>query len=232
MCIYRQYRDMGSKMKFSHEKLGVVFFLAIFACGIYFSKNRPFGVIYIDLGDGRGPAAIRRAYDVSTLEGKALSRKVNEQLVGEAHVLKEGQKIGLELGQFVTEVKGQKLLACSVYDRVEMVFYSDGEASSGEVPQMSVEGKCRNSGNKVMWMQPIWIPTAELLNRSPASTSAVDFFDGEPVSLRFTNVGDQWPHRWILNKVTLYDDQKTGQTITIERSAIRAANPSSLLLEF
>lgn len=219
-------------MKNLGERFGAAVFVAVFALGMYFANTRPFGVIYVDMGNGRGPAAIRRAYDVSALEGKALSRKVNEQLIGEAHVLKMDEKIGLELGQFVTELKGQKLLACSVYDRIEMTFQSEGEASSGEVPQMIVEGKCQNSGDKVMWMQPIWIPTADLLTRSPASTSAVEFFDKEPVALRFENVGDQWPRRWILNKVTMYDDQKTGATITVERNAIRAANPTSLLLEF
>lgn len=223
---------MGSKIKFAPEKMGGYVFVAVLAITAYISSTRSFGVIYIDLGDGRGPAAIRRAYDVSALEGKALSRKVNEQLIGEAHILKDGDKTGLELGQFVTEVKGKKVLACSVFERVELTFQSEGEASSGEVPQMIVEGRCRNSGNKMTWMEPIWIPTADLLTRSPASTTAVDFYDGEPVSLRFENVGDQWPRKWILNKIKLYDDQNTAQTISVERSAIRAANPSSLLLEF
>ena len=223
---------MGFKMKPYFSKFGVLFSIAAFVCVAVLSSQRQFGVVYIDMEDGRGPAAIRRVYDVSALEGKAFSRKVNEQLIGEAHVLKQGARLGLELGQFVTEVKGKKLLACSVYDRIEMVFQSDGEASAGELPLMSVEGKCRNSGEKVMWMKPIWIPTDELLSRSPSHTAAMDFFDGEPVSLRFENVGDQWPQRWILTKVSLYDDQNTGQTITIERNAIRAVNPASLLLEF
>ncbi|MGE0762839.1 MAG: hypothetical protein AB7N80_06145 [Bdellovibrionales bacterium] len=222
---------MKLKQKLFGEQGAIVFFAVVFMAAVYSASSNHFGMIYIDLGDGRGPAAIGRVYDVSALEGKALSRKVNEQLIGEAHVLKEGKKIGLELGQFVTESKGKKMLACSVYDRVELVFQSEGEATAGEVPQMSVEGACRNSAEKLLWMQPIWIPVGDLLQRSPA-TSAIDFFDQEPVSLRFENLGDQWPRRWVLNRLILHDDHRPGENITIERSAIRAANPKSLIIEF
>ncbi len=206
-------------------------FFLVAGLSAYMTANRPYGVIYVDLGDGRGPAAVRRAYDVSALEGKALSRKVNEQLIGEAHIIRQDAKIGLELGQFVTDYKGKKVLACQIYDSIEMIFLSEGEASHGMVPQMSVEGACRNSGEKLLWMQPIWIPVADLLSR-PTTTSVIDFFDDEPVSLRFGNIGDEWPRRWVLNRLILRDEDRPGEDLTIDRNAIRSANPSSLLLEF
>lgn len=218
-------------MASNSQKMATFLFVAVTLLSSYVAANRHYGVIYVDLGDGRGPAAIRRAYDVSDLEGKALSRKVNEQLIGEAHILKLESKIGLELGQFVTDFNGKKMLACSIYERVEMIFQSEGIASHGEVPEMAVEGPCRNSGEKLMWMQPIWIPVADLLAR-PTTTAAVDFFDEEPVSLRFENVGDQWPRQWILNKVILHDEQRPDQNLIVDRNSIRAANPKSLLLEF
>jgi hypothetical protein len=213
------------------QRLGVLFFIAVAGFASYSVSSRNFGVVYVDLGDGRGPAAIRRAYDVSDLDGLALSKKINDRLVGDAKILKKDGAIGLELGQFVTEVGSRKQLACSVYNRVQMVFQAEGEAVSGHAPEMLVEGDCLTADNNVMWMKPIWIPTNEIL-RSPTSTNDLSFYDQDPVSLKFTYIGDQWPTRWVLTSLRLYHSGKPGGDVIIDRKEVRAASPKSILLEF
>lgn len=213
------------------QALGILVFVAVAGWAAHSINSRNFGVVYVDLGDGRGPAAVRRAYDVSHLDGLALSKKINDRLVGDAKVLRKDGAIGLELGQFVTEVGQRKQLACSVYNRIQMVFQAEGEAVSGHAPEMLVEGHCVTAESDVMWMRPIWIPISEIL-RSPTSTNDLSFYDQEPVSLKFSFIGDQWPKRWVLNSLRLYHSEKTGGDVIIDRKDVRAASPKSILLEF
>lgn len=214
------------------EKLAQILFLSTTIVVAGLISQRQYGVIYVETEDGRGPSAIGRSFDVSSLEGKALSKKINEQLVSEAHILRENENIGIELGQFVTETKsGRKVLACSVYDRVQLMFKGEGEASHGDMPQLLVEGPCRNSNEKIKWMKPIWIPISDVLKK-PTNDGDLNYYDSEPVSLTFANLGSSWPRRWILESIQLYDKDDTSQRITVERSSIREAAPKSILMEW
>lgn len=214
-------------MKSSMQNFAVGTFLVAMLSGAMFSSRHYFGVIYVDVGDGRGPAAIRRSYDVTGLEGMALSKKIHERLVGDAKILQKDQSIGIELGQFVTNRK----IACLVYDRVQMVFVGENEATAGEAPQMLVEGPCRTADESPLWIAPIWIPVDEIVSR-PTTTAEINFFDDRKLSLKFSHIGDQWPKRWVLDSVRLSDDQDISNEIIVQRSEIRQAAPQSILLTF
>src|SRR5690349_17345966 len=128
-------------MKLKLEHLGALLFACLVVGASVYTSRQYFGVIYVDLGDGRGPAAIRKTYDVSGLEGIALSKKIHDRLVGDARVMKRESEVGIELGQFVVEgASGRKQITCSVYDRVQMVFIGENEANNGHSPEMLVEG--------------------------------------------------------------------------------------------
>ncbi len=212
-------------------QLGVVGFVAVAALAGYLASTKPYGVVYVDLGDGRSPAAVRKTYDVSDLDGMALSKKINERLVGDAHVLQKEGAIGLELGQFVSQVGNTKRLSCAIYNKVQLVFMAEGEANSGHAPEMLVEGDCLTAKEKVMWMQPIWIPVADVLSR-PTTTNDISYYESDPVSLKFTYVGSEWPKRWVLNSVRLYHTDKAEKDVVVDNAEIRAASPDSILLEF
>lgn len=219
-------------MKSTLQNFSVVLFVAAVLGGAMFSSRHYFGVIYVDLGDGRGPAAIRKSYDVTGLEGLALSKKIHERLVGDAKILLREQDIGIELGQFATEVaKGRKQMACSVYDRVQMVFMGKDEATSGHAPEMLVEGPCRMAEDSPLWIAPIWIPVNEITSR-PTTTAELNFFDDRKLSLRFSHMGEAWPKEWILDSIRLSDDDGGSDDIIILRSEIRQVAPDSILLTF
>ncbi len=222
-------------MFFRTQTLGVGLFVGLAMWSAIKVANQPYGVIYVDLGNGRGPAAIRRSYDVSDLAGLALSKKIHERLVGDAHLLRRENEIGIELGQFVSDGPrpGQKLLTCSIYDRVQLVFIGEGEATSSHPPEMLVEGPCQNSAERVLWIEPIWIPYAEILGR-PTTTGEMNYFDQDSfkLSLRFAYLSDQWPQRWVLDSIRLYSQERKADDIIIERAAIRQAAPKSLVLNW
>lgn len=213
------------------EKLGVAVFVMAASFAAYKTMNSHYGVIYVDLGDGRGPAAVRRGYDVSGLDGRALSRKMNDCLVGDAHILRREGSVGLELGQFVARSDQGKRLACSIYDRVQMVFQGEGEATDTHRPEMLVEGNCDTADNNILWMKPIWIPVDEILKRTTA-TNDLSFYDAEPVSLKFTYLGEEWPRRWILNSIRLYHSSVPDREIIVDREEIREVSPKSIVLDF
>lgn len=210
-----------------------IIFVVLFLSGVWLSSQRPYGVVYVSMGDKRTPAAVGRKLDLSQFQGVHLFSQVNAQLIGASNILKENNKIGLELGQFVTQQGQFKVLTCSVYESVELVFQAEGEAQHGELPKMVVQGPCRNSTEpkKVTKMKPIWIPFGELL-RNPTSTSQIDFYDDEPVSLRFSNIGESWPTKWLLTKVILHDEERMDQPLEVDQMQIRKFRPSSILIEF
>lgn len=217
------------------QTLGAILFVGLALWSAIKVAEQPYGVIYVDLGNGRGPAAVRRSYDVSDLAGLALSKKIHERLVGDAHLLYRENEVGIELGQFVTDGDrpGAKRLTCSIYDRVQLVFNGDGEATSSHPPEMLVEGPCLNSAERVLWIEPIWIPYGEILGR-PTTTGEVNYFDQDSfkLSLRFAYMSEQWPKRWVLDSIRLYNQERKVDDIIIERAAIRQAAPKSLVLNW
>jgi hypothetical protein len=213
------------------QKLGTLMFVLVAGYMTYATSMNHYGVIYVDVGDGRDPAAIRRAYDVSHLDGLALSKKINERLVGDSRILKRDDAIGLELGQFATLSGQNKRLACAIYDRVQMVFQGEGEASNSRPPEMLVEGYCRTSKKDVLFMEPIWIPVTQIL-ASPATSNDLTFYDDEPVSLKFSHINGEWPRRWVLNSIRLYHSEQENQEVIVDREEIRLARPKSIEVQF
>ena len=213
------------------KHLSVIGFVGVALATAYMASTKPYGIVYVDLGDGRNPAAVRKTYDVSDLGGLALSKRINERLVGDARILQKKGAVGLELGQFVSQVGKTKRLSCAIYNKVQLVFMAEGEASSGHSPEMLVEGDCLTAKNKVMWMEPIWIPVDDLLTR-PTTTNDISYYEADPVSLKFTYLDSEWPRRWILNSVRLYHTDKPEHDLVVDNGEIRAASPRSILLEF
>lgn len=219
---------MEKKMK----SLSVVVFVLAGLAGWYLAELNKTDVIYVDLGNGRGPAAIRQSFYVGGLNGLALSKKIHDRVVGDAHILNRDGEMGIELGQFVTEDKNsRKVLACSLYDRVELQFIGEGVASHGESPRMVIQSDCRISTNDIKWMEPIWVPTSEILSQ-PTSVKQMSFLDKQAVSFQFTEVGDEWPVTWVLESLRLYNSEQPEVEVAIDRSEIRQVAPNSIILEW
>lgn len=219
-------------MRLNREKLGVLLFTCMVVGVSLFSSRQYFGVIYVDLGDGRVPAAIRKSYDVSGLEGIALSKKIHDRLVGDAKVMRRDSEVGIELGQFVVEgASGRKQITCSIYDRVQMVFIGENEANNGHSPEMLVEGPCRNAAESPLFIETFWIPVSDI-QKQPTTTAELNYFDDRQLSLKFSHMGDEWPKTWVLDSIRLSDDEKHQGEILVERSEIRQIAPQSILMDW
>lgn len=82
--------------------LGLMFF---FTVGWFLSQNSPVARDTVTFSSiSRDPAAIKRVYDFSNLQGSALSIATKQRLISGAKVLYEDSSVGIELGHFV--VKG------------------------------------------------------------------------------------------------------------------------------
>ena len=201
-----------------------VFFFFLFVIGIFITKSSPQfprSVEQSSKSASRDPAAIRRVYDFSQLDGSALDQASKQRLVTGAKVYKSPEEIGIELGHFVVKgADGQKTFACQKYSQIILEFEGDGTASNGEKPTMEVEGTCEISSADVNSISPLWIPVAKILGE-PVADGEFDFRDGHPVKVRFANVFQDWPSEWRLKGVKLINQDDPDKEVSIVDKEIR-----------
>jgi len=220
-----------------------------FGLGIYFSVLSPH---FSDEGNlktlltstrtnsssvSRDPAAIRRTYDFSGLDGSALAKAQKMRLLSGAKVVREKTGVGVELGHFVIKGEdGQKTFACQKYGKIAMTFVGDGSAVNGELPKMEVEGLCEMSAD-INSISPLWIPVAKILGE-PVADGEFSFKEGKPISLRFANVLEKWPTTWQLQSVRLFTSESQiekgaeKQEVIIPPQELRQYVPGPLLIEW
>ncbi len=209
--------------------------LGFFACGMYFSwssKNFPNEMAYMEMPrSSRDPAAIKKVYDFSNLEGNALSFAAKQRLLDGVKVVRENQDIGLELGHFVIKGPGgEKTFACQKYSRVVLSFLGEGVAVAGEQPLMEVEGGCEISSD-INSIAAIWIPVSKILGE-PVGDGEFDFREDKVAKLKFAHVSDQWPKLWRLNGVRLLDPSGASEEVTIPSSELKQLLKKPFLLHF
>ena len=148
----------------------------------------------------RDPAAVRQVYDFSHLRGNALEVAIKQRVVAGIEVMKEDGKISVALGHFAfINGGGERTLGCREYGKVMMTFEADGVVVNGERPTMEVEGACEFSEDLAR-VNPLTIPVARILGERPAD-GEFSFMDGKAVSVKFSNLSDEWPRKWVLSGV-------------------------------
>ncbi len=179
----------------------------------------------------RDPAAIKKVYDFSQLNGSALNFAAKQRLIDGAKIIRESKDLGLELGHFV--VKGQdglKAFACQKYSKVVLHFEGDGTAVGGELPQMEVEGACEISRD-INSIAAVWIPVSRILGE-PVADGEFDFREGRPSKVKFANVSDQWPTVWQLKSVKLIDPSGANGEVFVDNQEMKSILRKPFLLEF
>lgn len=178
----------------------------------------------------RTPAAIRKVYDFSELDGNALSQASKQRLIAGFDLTTEKGEVGVRLGHFVVSAPtGDKVFACERYDQVVLTFDGEGIAVNGAKPQMQVEGLCEPDSD-INRISPLWIP----VSRISANTAE----DGEQkyenqtsgVNVKFSNVTGQWPPQWVLTQVKLRNSKE--EDVTIEASELRRMLERPIVLAF
>jgi hypothetical protein len=179
----------------------------------------------------RDPAAIRRTYDFSMLNGSALESAAKMRILSGAKIVHNNSDVGVELGHFVVKGEdGQKTLACQRYSKLVLTFEGDGSAVNGELPRMEVEGNCEAS-NDINSISPLMIPVAKILGE-PVGDGEFSFRENKPVAVRFANVLDQWPTAWHLKSVRLYDAQKSTDQVVISAEELRDLSAKPVIINF
>lgn len=197
---------------------GAAFFcLAIVAGGLIGRKSWN-GAIYLTstsfTSNLRNPAAIHRDLDYTKLDGSELLTGNHNRLISSARVLLQKNEIGVELGHFVTrDEQGNKQLACEFYDRMRLTFEAEGVASSGERPSMVVEGPCR-TGDDITRIEPIWIPVTKIISEKAADMDLA-FSENEGVTFKFKDMTGEWPNRWRLSTVRVFNDAEANRSVEL-----------------
>lgn len=179
----------------------------------------------------RDPAAIKRVYDFSNLQGSALDFATKQRIIDGFKVIKEKNDIGVELGHFVIKsAEGDKLFACQRYSKIILSFEGDGAAVGGELPNMEVEGKCEISAD-INSIAPIWIPISKFLNE-PANDGEFDYLEGHVAKIKFSNVSDRWPKTWILRSVKMIDGSGKFGEVAIQSAELNSLSKSPVIVNF
>ena len=206
-----------------------IFFLSAFV-GVFYISNQ--FESNIEQASRRDPAAIRKSYDFSTLNGSALNSAARARLLEGATVTQQKDFIGIEFGHFVVKsAQGQKTFACQEYNQIQMIFEADGFAVSGERPQMTVIAPCQMSQNDINKIEVIRIPVASIVSEK-VGDGDFTFNQGQNITVQFAYMPDQWPVQWHLKSLNLKNDSQNVSELMIEQNEIRQIIGKPLILDW
>ena len=186
-------------------------------------------MVYVYVGNSRMPAAVPKVFDFSNLRGGDLRMASTKRLLEDAKITKGEESIGVELGHFVTMgASGRREFACQSFNKIEMVFFAEGMAESGEIPEMTVDGGCV-MGEDLNRISTIWIPNM-LAAKQKTSMSEISYDGENPTFVKFTHVGSEWPTDWVLKSIRLYSKENPETEMKFDQMEIRSIAPDRLRL--
>ena len=202
------------------------------ALGLSVSIKSWDGMVYFYTSDNsRSPAAIRRGFDFSHLDGVALTMASQERIMDEARVLLRDKEMGVELGHFVVRDRsGAKEFACQAFDRIELVFHAAELAVSGEPTRMTVQGPCR-VGKDINRIDPLWVPVRKVLEEKSGNVE-LQYLEEAPVTLGFQNMGGEWPLKWNLEQVRLYNSADSTMQLIVDRHQIHKLSKNPVIMNW
>ncbi len=174
------------------------------------------GMVYWYSYDGRNPAAIKKVFDFSHLEGSALKMASYKRLIADATIVEAPNSLGLELGHFVVKGKNnRRQFACDVYNKLELIFESADMSVSGAPSIMKVEANCE-ANEDINRIKTVWIPMEKILKEKEGDTE-LQILDKGKLLLSFSNIGDRWPRAWTLSKIRMYNEEDFNKILQINR---------------
>lgn len=179
----------------------------------------------------RDPAAIKKGFDFSHLEGSALDSATKKRLIEGLKTKNDHEDIGIELGHFVLKGSGdEKVFACQRYSKIILTFEGDGTAVGGELPRMEIEGSCEISKD-INSISPIWIPASQILTQKPHDGlfSNPNLYSNQ---IRFFNISESWPKTWVLRSVRMRDQVGENSELAIETTELNQMLERPFLIKF
>ncbi len=212
---------------------GVFFFGVAVLVGACLGRQSWNGAIYLTstsfTSNVRNPAAVHRDLDFTKLDGSELITGTHNRLVTTARVLMQPGQMGIELGHFVTrDDQGNRQLACEFYDRVRFVFEAEGIASSGERPVMEIEGPCKTADD-ITRIEAVWVPVAKILSEK-ATDMDLTFPENDGVTFKFQNLNGDWPNRWHLQSLRVFNDGAANRSISMSAEDLHRIGGKPLVL--
>lgn len=178
----------------------------------------------------RDPAAIKNNFDFSHLRGDKLNDAVKQRLLSGLELRKATGKAGVGLGHFVfINGQGEKTLACHEFGKVALAFEAEGVSVAGAKPVMEVEGLCEFSPDMAK-INPLFVPIEKILREHPGD-GEFQFHEGSVVTVRFTNLPEEWPRIWLLKSVKLIDEKKS-EALVIESDEVARYLGHPMVLNF
>lgn len=165
----------------------------------------------------RDPAAVRNTFDFSNLQGDTLQQAVKQRLIAGFEVHRDEEGTGISLGHFAFSNDGSKKLACQEYETVTLRFEADGVMVSGDSTVMEIEGRCEFSSDLAK-INPLVVPFQKITGEKPGD-GEFKFNTNRPVVVRFSNLSDAWPTKWILKSVKL-SNPTNSEGLTVDSSEI------------
>lgn len=192
---------------------GVLGLFAVCFIGGYFAMFYTTDVNSVN----RDPAAVRNNFDFSHLQGASLQEAVKQRLIAGFEVQKAEEGTGISLGHFAFTNDDGKKLGCQEYETVTLRFEAEGVVVSGDSTVMEIEGRCEFSSDLAK-INPLVVPFQKIMGEHPGD-GEFKFNTSRPVVVRFTNLSDAWPTKWILKSVKLSGPQNN-QGLTVDSSEI------------
>ena len=202
----------SSTMKVIH---GIIFFVVIAISSILFLslgkgtvQNRHIASIDLDF-DG----------DYSYLSGEAFKNAVSTRIVEESFIEPIGSnEIMVNLAAFKLTLGDQNHIdSCQVYSQVQVQFYAEGVAVSGEVPNLYVEADCILTDPD--YIQSLVIPTQQVKDLSPGEV--VDtVINYQSTKMVFSFLPAFWPQTW-----TAYELVFVSETEEVNDLVIKIQSP-------
>ena len=197
-----------------------IMFTLSLAIGVTIAVRSWKGMVFWFTDSHRNPAAIKKVFDFSHLEGRALEMASYKRLVADALVVDDKENIGVELGHFVIkDNQNRRQFACDVYNRVELIFESADMSVSGEPSIMKVEASC-NADKDINRINTVWIPMKKILLEKEGDIE-LQYRDHDNLYVSFSNIGDRWPRAWMLSNVKMYNEEDFSKILQIDRAQMR-----------
>lgn len=166
----------------------------------------------------RDPAAVRANFDFSHLQGEKLNTAIKQRLLTGLEFRKRTDGASIGLGHFLfLDQRGEKKLACQEFGKVVVAFVADGMSVGGEKPEMEIEGRCEYSPDMAR-INPLYLPIAKIVGERPGD-GEFQFNEGSAVTVRFTNLPEEWPRTWLLKSVKLVNDSGS-QAVVVESEEV------------
>lgn len=178
----------------------------------------------------RTPAAVRNNFDFSHLRGEKLDVAIKQRLLAGLEFRKSSSGLGIGLGHFVfLDARGEKKLACQEFGKVSLSFEAEGVTIGGEKPVMEVEGHCEFSPDMAR-INPLYVPVAKIVGERPGD-GEFQFNEGSRVTVRFSNLPEEWPRTWLLKSVKL-TNEGTAQGVVVESAEVARILGHPMVLNF